>query len=93
MGQVRVVILIQVLNSFVAGVLGVALPLMMKERNVDIITIGLVFASLPMIFQLGRILFATVSDFGGKKRARWRACLSGIIGKQVVAISARRGHL
>lgn len=67
MGQVRVVILIQVLNSFVAGVLGVALPLMMKERNVDIITIGLVFASLPMIFQLGRILFATVSDFWGKK--------------------------
>lgn len=68
LGQVRVVIFIQVLNSFVAGVLGVALPLMMEERNVDIITIGLVFASLPMIFQLSRILFATVSDFWGKKR-------------------------
>lgn len=38
MGQVRVVIFIQVLNSFVSGVLGVALPLMMKERNVDIIS-------------------------------------------------------
>jgi len=67
LGQVRVVILIQVLNSFVSGVLGVALPLMMKEKNVDIVTIGLVFASLPMIFQLGRIVFATVSDFWGKK--------------------------
>ncbi len=67
MGQVRLVILIQVLNSFVAGVFGVALPLMMSERNVDIITIGLVFASLPLIFQLSRILFATVSDFWGKK--------------------------
>ena len=67
MGQVRLVISIQVLNSFVAGVVGVALPLMMTERNVDIITIGLVFASLPIIFQLGRILFATVSDFWGEK--------------------------
>lgn len=67
MGQVRLVILIQILNSFVGGVLGVALPLMMEERNIDIVTIGLVFASLPMIFQLGRILFATVSDFWGKK--------------------------
>ena len=67
MEQVRVVIVIQVLNSFVSGVLGVALPLMMEKRNVDIVTIGLVFASLPLIFQLGRILFATVSDFWGKK--------------------------
>jgi MFS family permease len=67
LGQVRVVIVIQVLNSFVSGVLGVALPLMMEKRNVDIVTIGLVFASLPLIFQLGRILFATVSDFWGKK--------------------------
>ena len=67
MSQVRVVIFIQVLNSFVSGVLGVALPLMMKERNVDIVTIGLIFASLPMIFQLGRMFFATVSDFWGRK--------------------------
>ena len=67
LSQVRIVIFIQVLNSFVSGVLGVALPLMMKERNIDIITIGLVFASLPMIFQLGRMFFATVSDFWGEK--------------------------
>ena len=66
LGQVRVVIFIQILDSFVGGVLGVALPLMMKEK-MDIATIGLVFASLPMIFQFGRILFATVSDFWGKK--------------------------
>jgi MFS family permease len=61
------VLLIQVLNSFVAGVLGVVLPLMMMERNIDIVTIGLVFASLPLIFQLGRMFFAIVSDFWGRK--------------------------
>ena len=67
MNQGRVVIFIQVLNSFVGGILGVALPLMMRERNIDIVTIGFVFASMPMIFQLGRMLFATVSDFWGRK--------------------------
>ena len=67
MGQVRTVLLIQVLNSFVAGVLGIALPLMMDERNIGIATIGLIFASLPIIFQLSRIFFATVSDFWGRK--------------------------
>ena len=67
MNQVRVAIFIQVLNSFVSGILVVALPLMMKERNIDIVTIGLVFASMPMIFQLGRMFFATVSDFWSRK--------------------------
>lgn len=67
MNQVKVVISIQVLNSFVSGILGVALPLIMKERNVDVITVGLIFASLPMIFQLGRTVFATISEFWGRK--------------------------
>ncbi len=67
MDQTKVVIFIQILNSFVSGILAVALPLMMKERNIDIITIGLVFASMPMIFQLGRMFFATISDFWGRK--------------------------
>ena len=42
-------LLIQVSNSFVSGVLSIALPLMMKERNVDIVVMGLVFASMPLI--------------------------------------------
>jgi len=67
LNQIKLVIVIQVLNSFVGGILGVALPLMMKERNIDIVTMGFVFASMPMIFQLGRMFFATVSDFWGKK--------------------------
>ena len=55
------------MNSFVGGILTVALPLMMKERNIDIVTIGFIFASMPMIFQLGRMFFATISDFWGRK--------------------------
>jgi len=65
--KVKVVLSIQVLNSLINGVLGVILPLMMKERNIDVVTIGFVFASVPMIFQLGRMFFATVSDFFGRK--------------------------
>jgi MFS family permease len=55
------------LNSFVGGILGVALPLMMQERNIDIATIGFIFAAMPIIFQLGRMFFATISDFWGRK--------------------------
>jgi len=77
LNQVKVVIFIQVLNSWIGGILGVALPLMMKERNIDIVTIGFVFASMPMIFQLGRMLFATISDFWGRKPFFF---LSGFLG-------------
>jgi len=65
--QVKNVLFIQVLNSFVGGVLGVAVPLMMEARNVDVVVIGLVFAAMPLIMQLGRMIFATASDFWGRK--------------------------
>jgi MFS family permease len=39
----------------------------MKERGIDVVTIGLIFASLPLIFQLTRMVFAIVSDFLGRK--------------------------
>ena len=67
MNQIRTVLLIQVLHSFVSGILGIALPLMMAERNIDVVMIGLVFASMPLIMQFGRMFFATVSDFLGRK--------------------------
>jgi MFS family permease len=67
MRQVRLVLLVQVLNSFVTGVLSVVLPLMMRARSIDIVTMGFVFAAMPIVFQLGRMLFATVSDFWGRK--------------------------
>jgi len=65
--QTRLVVLIQFLNSFISGVLMIALPLLMRERDISIVTIGLIFACLPMIFQLTRIVFAVVSDFLGRK--------------------------
>lgn len=77
MKQVKLAIFIQVLNSFVGGILAVALPLMMKERSIDVLTIGLVFASMPMVFQLQRMFFATVSDFWGRKPF---FALHGIVG-------------
>jgi MFS family permease len=67
LNQIKAVLFIQFLNSFVSGILAVALPLMMKERNVDIVVIGFVFASMPLIMQLGRMFFATVSDFLGRR--------------------------
>jgi len=65
--QIRLALLIQLLNSFVGGVLIVILPLMMKERGINIVTIGFVYAAMPMIFQLSRMLFAILSDFWGRK--------------------------
>ncbi|UCE43687.1 MAG: MFS transporter [Candidatus Bathyarchaeota archaeon] len=67
LNQVRTVLVIQVIHSFVSGVLAIALPLMMKERNIDIVVMGLVFAALPLIMQFGRMVFATFSDFWGRK--------------------------
>ena len=75
--QIRVAILIQVLNSFASGILTVVLPLMMIERNIDIVTMGFVFAVVPIIFQLGRMFFATISDFWGRKPF---FALSGVLG-------------
>ncbi|MGQ9623919.1 MAG: MFS transporter [Candidatus Bathycorpusculaceae bacterium] len=65
--QVRIALMIQVFHSFASGILGVVLPLMMKERGIDVILIGFVFASLPLIMQFGRMFFATISDFLGRK--------------------------
>lgn len=64
---IQTALLIQVLHSFAAGILGIALPIMMKERQVNVVTVGFVFAAMPIIFQLGRMLFAAFSDFWGRK--------------------------
>ncbi|MEM2971245.1 MAG: MFS transporter [Candidatus Bathyarchaeia archaeon] len=67
MNQTRVALSIQFFHSFVSGVFGVAIPLMMKARAVDVVVMGLVFAVMPLIMQFGRMLFATISDFFGRK--------------------------
>lgn len=67
LNHVRLVFFIQFLCSFVGGVLGVALPLMMEQRGISIALMGFVFAAMPLIMQLGRMFFATFSDFWGRK--------------------------
>lgn len=64
---IQTALLIQALHSSAAGILGIALPLMMKERQIDVVTVGFVYAAMPIIFQFGRMLFATFSDFWGRK--------------------------
>ncbi len=64
---IRTALIIQAVHSFAAGILGIALPIMMKERQISVVTVGFVFAAMPIIFQLGRMLFATFSDFWGRK--------------------------
>ncbi|MBS7608303.1 MAG: MFS transporter [Candidatus Bathyarchaeia archaeon] len=67
MRTVRNALLIQAFHSFSSGILWVVIPLMMKERNIGIVVTGFVFASMPIIMQLGRMFFATLSDFFGRK--------------------------
>jgi hypothetical protein len=45
----------------------IALPLLMLSRGIDIVSLRFICASLPMVFQLTRLLFATLSDVRGRK--------------------------
>ncbi|UCG36810.1 MAG: MFS transporter [Candidatus Bathyarchaeota archaeon] len=78
---------IQILNSFITGVFWIALPLMMEERNIDIVTMGFVFASMPVIFQVGRMAFAIVSDFWGRKPFFLLSGCLGIISSTIYTLA------
>ncbi|MEM2463543.1 MAG: MFS transporter [Candidatus Bathyarchaeia archaeon] len=65
--SVKKALAIQAFHSFSSGILWVVIPLMMKERNISVVVTGFVFASMPIIMQLGRMFFATLSDFFGRK--------------------------
>lgn len=65
--QIKNVFLIQSVNAFIVGILTVVLPLLMEDRGINIVSIGLIYASLPIIFQLTRMGFAILSDFIGRK--------------------------
>ncbi|MDI6805068.1 MAG: hypothetical protein QMD20_00205 [Candidatus Bathyarchaeia archaeon] len=67
MNQTRIALSIQFFHSFVSGILGVAVPLMMKERNVDAVVIGLVFAAMPLIMQFGRMFLRRFQIFWVEK--------------------------
>ncbi|MBZ9569382.1 MFS transporter [Patescibacteria group bacterium] len=67
MNQTKTTFFIQAFYSFISGILIIVLPLLMRERNISIVSIGLIYASLPMVFQLTRMGFALISDFMGRK--------------------------
>ena len=59
--------IIQALNAFVYGSMTLLVPLLMIERGLDIESMGLIFAALPIMSQLLRMTFGIVSDFIGRK--------------------------
>lgn len=59
--------LLQIIESFIVGVLTIVLPLLMKERNISIVEIGIIFSIQPIIFQLVRLSFSILSEFYGRK--------------------------
>lgn len=50
------------LTSFVSGGLGIAIPLVLLERNVSLTEIGVIMSILPLVFLFIRILFAALAD-------------------------------
>ncbi|MBN2252172.1 MAG: MFS transporter [Kosmotogaceae bacterium] len=55
------------MNAFVYGSMDLLVPLLMIERGLDIESMGLIFAALPIISQLLRMTFGIISDFIGRK--------------------------
>ncbi len=58
---------IQIVNAFVLGIMSIVVPLLMIERGIDIESMGLIFAVLPIISQTARVTFGIISDFTGRK--------------------------
>ena len=71
--------LIQALNSFIWGVMYIMLPMLMLERKISIESMGLIFAVLPIIFQINRIIFGIISDYAGRKNFFWLNGITNII--------------
>jgi hypothetical protein len=56
------------LNFFISGGLTLAIPLLLLERNVDLVEIGLVISILPLVFMVARLFVALVADLKGWNR-------------------------
>jgi len=56
------------LNFFISGGLTLSIPLLLLERNVNLVEIGLVISILPIVFLIVRLLMATVADLKGWNR-------------------------
>jgi len=56
------VVAVTFLNYFVTGGLGLTIPLLLLERNVNLAEIGLVISIMPLVFLFVRLLFAALAD-------------------------------
>ncbi len=62
------ILLVTFLNFFVSGGLTLAIPLLLLEQKVDLISIGIVISILPLFFLVIRLVIALIADLGGWSR-------------------------
>ena len=62
------ILVITFLNFFIKGGLTLAIPLLLLDRNVDLVQIGVVISILPIVFMIVRLLMAAIADLKGWNR-------------------------
>ena len=62
------ILAITFLNFFIKGGLTLAIPLLLLDRNVDLVEIGVVISVLPIVFMVVRLLMAAIADSKGWNR-------------------------
>jgi MFS family permease len=62
------IFLITFLNFFISGGLTLIIPLLLLERNVDLLEIGIILSILPLVFMFIRLLIAYFADSRGWNR-------------------------
>jgi hypothetical protein len=62
------VLAITFLNFFISGGITLAIPLLLLDRNVDLVEISVVISILPLVFMIARLFVALVADLKGWNR-------------------------
>jgi predicted MFS family arabinose efflux permease len=62
------ILAITFLNFFISGGLTLAIPLLLLDRNVDLVEIGVVISVLPIVFMVVRLFMAVIADSKGWNR-------------------------
>ena len=62
------ILTITFLNFFISGGLTLSIPLLLLDRNVDLVEIGAVISVLPIVFMIVRLLMAAIADSKGWNR-------------------------
>ena len=62
------ILAITFLNFFISGGLTLVIPLLLLDRNVDLVEIGVVISVLPIVFMVVRLLMAVIADSKGWNR-------------------------